>query len=212
MTYFVRTLIKLVAGFIAIFGRILETIFHRISSVTKCDVNQILGNQMSGNQISVHSRISHFLVRISTVVFFFLLLLTLSYTYYVLGLELQPIFVNKIQSMLLGRAIRFLFYRFVGWDVPLILLLCLLSGQEGYTLYMEDPAGGEAPNLPMGVMGPWLVILRERIGSMVESMHFEGCHSLFKMHADFSHHQGLILLAEGELCPLVQVESASLIS
>lgn len=67
------------------------------------------------------------------------------------------------------------------------------------------------------IVGGWglhnrLVILRERIGSMVESMHFEGCHSFFKMHADFSHHQGLILLAEGELCPLVQVESASLIS
>ena len=92
-----------------------------------------------GNPILV--RISHFFSESRQLCFFFLLLLTLSD--YVLGLELQPIFVNKIQSMLLGRAIRFLFYRFVGWDVPLILLLGLLSGQEWYTLYMEDPAGGE---------------------------------------------------------------------
>ncbi|RZB41028.1 NADH dehydrogenase [ubiquinone] iron-sulfur protein 2, partial [Glycine soja] len=35
-------------------------------------------------------------------------------------------------------------FRLVGWEVPLIIILCVLSGLEsGYTLHMMDPAGGQ---------------------------------------------------------------------
>ena len=85
----------------------------------------------------------HYMVRISIVVLFLFSVFTVCYfLYIVLGFDLSLIGV-KLQSMLLFRSFRFLCCRLLGWEVPLILLLCLLSGQEGYTLYMEDPAGGE---------------------------------------------------------------------
>ncbi|KAG4946714.1 hypothetical protein JHK87_042721 [Glycine soja] len=40
-------------------------------------------------------------------------------------------------------------FRLVGWEVPLMIILCVLSGLESrYTLHMMDPAGGQpAANL-----------------------------------------------------------------
>jgi photosystem II P680 reaction center D1 protein len=43
----------------------------------------------------------------------------------------------------LVRILRLLFIRLFGWEVPLIILLCLLSGLDEYTLNMMDPAGGQ---------------------------------------------------------------------
>lgn len=50
----------------------------------------------------------------------------------------------KIQSALWQTGLRALF-RLVGWEClgPVILLLCVVSGLGGYTLHMEDPAGGQ---------------------------------------------------------------------
>lgn len=63
-------------------------------------------------------------------------LLCLSFSFDLLGF-------SKIQSLLLQTGLRALF-RLVGWEVPLMIILCVLSGLEsGYTLHMMDPAGGQ---------------------------------------------------------------------
>ena len=73
----------------------------------------------------------HFLVRISIVVLFLFSVFTVCYFLsLVLGFYFSLIWV-KLKSMLLFISFRFLFSRLLGWGVPLILLLCLVSGLGG---------------------------------------------------------------------------------
>src|ERR1044072_5274151 len=71
------------------------------------------------------SRMSNYLVIISLVVFLLYSVFTLCYL--LGGLDGSLLWV-KLKSMLLLRSLRFLFCRLLGWEVPLILLLCLVSG------------------------------------------------------------------------------------
>ena len=69
-------------------------------------------------------------------------LLCLSFSFDLLGF-------SKIQSLLLQTGLRALF-RLVGWEVPLMIILCVLSGLEsGYTLHMisqkNSEKGGQSP-------------------------------------------------------------------
>ena len=84
----------------------------------------------------------NYMVRISIVILLLITVFTVCYFLsLVLGLDLSLIWV-KLKSMLLLRLFRFLFFRLLGWEVPLILL-CLVSGLGGSTLHMQDPAGGQ---------------------------------------------------------------------
>ncbi|KAL5057348.1 hypothetical protein RYX36_028952 [Vicia faba] len=81
-------------------------------------------------------RMSNSLVRISIVLFFlifgYFLALVISLDFNLLGDQVP-----------LVRLVRLLFIRLFGWEVPLIILLCLLSGLDESTLNMMDPAGGQ---------------------------------------------------------------------
>nr|YP_009675532.1 hypothetical protein FPI08_mgp21 [Sophora flavescens]QDD68276.1 hypothetical protein [Sophora flavescens] len=69
--------------------------------------------------------------------FVVLLLMTVFTLCYLLGGMDFSLLGVKLKSMLLLR--RFLFFRLLGWEVPFILLLGVLSGD--YTLHMMDPSG-----------------------------------------------------------------------
>lgn len=84
----------------------------------------------------------------------------------------------KIQSALWQTGLRALF-RLVGWEClgPVMILLCLVSGLGGYTLHMQDPAGGqpaanpaaEQPsNVPSGASTSGWRSFEERV--LLESM------------------------------------------
>lgn len=70
--------------------------------------------------------------------FFYVLCMAFFDPFIVLGFDFSLIWV-KLKSMLLGRSFRFLFCRLIGWEVPLILLLCLVSGLGGSSFHMMDP-------------------------------------------------------------------------
>lgn len=76
-----------------------------------------------------------------------LFLLTVVTVFYclslVFGFDFSLILLH-LKSGLLLRLFRFLCFRLFGWEVPLLLLLCLVSGLGGYTtLHMQDPAGDQ---------------------------------------------------------------------
>ncbi|KAL5081814.1 hypothetical protein RYX36_010235 [Vicia faba] len=81
-------------------------------------------------------RMSNSLVRISIVLFFLIF-------GYFLALVIGLDFNLLGDQVPLVRLVRLLFIRLFGWEVPLIILLCLLSGLDESTLNMMDPAGGQ---------------------------------------------------------------------
>lgn len=80
------------------------------------------------------------MVRISIVVF--LLITFCSFLSLVLGLDLSLILV-KLKSMILLRLFRILFYRLLGLEVPIFVLVFLVDSIVDSSLHMQDPAGGQ---------------------------------------------------------------------
>lgn len=90
---------------------------------------------------------SNYLVRVSLL--FFLLFAVVTLCYLLGGLDGSLLLVKQ----LLLRSARFVLFRLVGWEVPIILILGVLSGLNDYTCHMQDPAGGQPAANPAAEQG-----------------------------------------------------------
>jgi len=107
-------------------------LYHRGAAFCKKMREMYEGADMSNRGL----RMSNSLVRISIVLLFLIFCYFLAL---VIGLDLT-LLGDKVP---LVQLVRLLFIRLFGWEVPLIILICLLSGLDESTLHMMDPAGGQ---------------------------------------------------------------------